>query len=268
MTETVANPSEERTIGIIGCGHLGRSLARGLIDSGFLQERLLVSHGGSPATLEEIRKAGLHRNLSTNPEICRRADIIILAVRPQSFQTLGELSIPSGTLAVSCMAGISTAALKAKLGIDCVRIMPSGPDTIAAGKGIAAVYPKNDEVAALLSGMGLKFFCLDDEEMMHIFTAGVCLTAALLVAREKGLDAKPAVEAVKQDFPPFEEIYAWALDALPNLSSDEEEEKYINRMCTKGGITEAIVQSLHRRSSLLEALHDGIKRSKEISAGR
>jgi hypothetical protein len=39
-------------------------------------------------------------------------------------------------------------------------------------------------------------------------------------------------------------------------------------MCTKGGITEAIVQSLYSGSSLLEALEDGIKRSKEISAGR
>lgn len=268
MAKTVANPSEKRTIGIIGCGHLGRSLARGLIDSGFPKEWLLVSYGGGSSTLEEIKSAGLHKNLSDNREICKRASIIFLAVRPQSFQTLGELPIPAGTLPVSCMAGVGTAALKTKFGLDCVRIMPSGPDTIASKKGIAAVFPKNDDVAALLSGMGLKVFSLSDEEMMHSFTAGVCLTAALLVARKKGLDAKLAVEAIKQDFPPFAEIYAWALDALPNLGSDEEEEKYINRMCTKGGITEAIVQSLYCGSSLLEALEDGIKRSKELSAGR
>lgn len=268
MAKTAANPSDKRTIGIIGCSHLGRSLARGLIDSGFPKEGLLVSYGGNSATLEEIKKAGLHENLSDNREICKKASIIFLAVRPQSFQTLGELSIRKETRVVSCMAGVGTAALKRQLGIDCVRIMPSGPDTIASKKGIAAVFPKNDEVAALLSGMGLKVFSLSDEEMMHTFTAGVCLTAALLVARKKGLDAKPAVEAIMQDFPPFEEIYAWALDALPNLGSEEEVEKYINRMCTKGGITEAIVQSLYRGSSLLEALEDGIKRSKEISAGR
>ncbi len=83
------------------------------------------------------------------------------------------------------MAGISTAALKDGLGADCVRIMPSGPDTIAAKKGIAAVYPQNDEVAAMLSGMGLKVFALPEEENMHTFTAGVCLTAALLAAKKR-----------------------------------------------------------------------------------
>jgi pyrroline-5-carboxylate reductase len=257
-----------RIIGIIGCGHLGRSLAKGILGSGFPKERLIVSYGGSPTTLQEISQAGLHENLSDNREICRRANLIILAVRPQSFQTLDDLSIPKETLVVSCMAGISTAALKDGLGIDCIRIMPSGPDTIAARKGIAASYPQNDEVATMLSGMGLKVFALPDEDMMHTFTVGVCLTAALLVAKKRKLDARPAVKCLEQDFPAFGEIYAWAMDTLPDLASEEEQEKYINKMCTKGGITEAIVLSLNSGSSPLVALKNGIKRSKELSAGR
>jgi pyrroline-5-carboxylate reductase len=38
-------------------------------------------------------------------------------------------------------------------------------------------------------------------------------------------------------------------------------------MSTKGGITEAIVDSLNSGSTFLEALRMGIARSKEISAG-
>ena len=266
--ESAWNPPEDRIIGIIGCGHLGRSLAKGLLGSGLPRKRLLVSYGGKSATLDDIKQAGLFANLSDNKEIIRRANFIILAVRPQSFKTLKELSIPKETLVVSCMAGISTAALKEGLGADCVRIMPSGPDTIAARKGIAAVYPHNDEVAAMLSGMGLKVFALPEEEYMHTFTAGVCLTAALLAAKKSGTDAGPAVKCFARDYPPFRDIYAWALHALPDLATEEEQEKYINKMCTKGGITEVIVQSLNSGSSFLEALNKGIRRSKELSAGR
>ncbi len=59
IAETAWNPPEDRIIGIIGCGHLGRSLANGLLGSGLPRERLLVSHGGKPATFEEIKQAGL-----------------------------------------------------------------------------------------------------------------------------------------------------------------------------------------------------------------
>jgi pyrroline-5-carboxylate reductase len=42
----------DETIGIIGCGHLGRTLAEELIDHGLPRERLMISYGGSASTLE------------------------------------------------------------------------------------------------------------------------------------------------------------------------------------------------------------------------
>lgn len=253
-------------IGIIGCGHLGRTLAREIIDHDFPKEKILVSYNGSASTLERIRMSGLLENIRDNAEICRRATIIFIVVRPQAFKELQKLSFPRNALVISCMAGVSSATLKRALDIDIFRIMPSGPDTIKEGKGIVAVYPHSDILIDILSHMGLKVYELPEEEQMHIFTAGVCLPAALLVSAKKGLDTDQAVKTIEKEYPDFVEIYRWARNVLPDVDSDVEREKYVRKMSTKGGITEAIVDSLVSGSTFLTALRSGVARSKEISA--
>jgi pyrroline-5-carboxylate reductase len=42
------------TIGIIGAGSLGRTLAETFIEHGFPKEKLMISYGGKPSTLEII----------------------------------------------------------------------------------------------------------------------------------------------------------------------------------------------------------------------
>ncbi len=254
------------TIGIIGCGHLGRTLAQEIVRQGFPKERLMVSYGKSASTLEQIKRAGLLENIRSNAEICRMATIIFIAVRPQAAAELQGLSFPKNALVISCMAGVSTATMKRALDVDVFRIMPSGPDTIKEGKGIVAAYPHNKTLINFLSHLGLKVYELPDEDIMHIFTVGVCLPAALLMASKRGLDADQAAGTIGKDYPDFPEICRWARDVLPDFDCDEEREKYIMKMCTKGGITEAIVDTLNSGSPFLTALESGVAKSKEISA--
>jgi pyrroline-5-carboxylate reductase len=264
MIDSALNFLADGTVGIIGCGHLGRTLAEALIDHGIRKEKLMISYGESPSTLDRIKVAGLLENVSDNEEICRKSDIIFIAVRPESIGGLRKLSFPKSAIVVSCMAGVSKASLKKVLGIDAFRIMPSGPDTIKARKGIVAVYPPDDFLINILSCIGLKVYEISDEESMHAFTAGVCLPAAILVAEKKGLDTDQTVRIIGREYPDFEEIYTWARGVLPYCGSEQEE--YIRRMSTKGGITEAIIDSLNSGDSFLCALRKGIARSREISA--
>lgn len=273
MIESAPSSLANCTVGIIGCGHLGRTLAKELINHGLPKEKLMISYGGSASTLESIKQAGLLRNISDNEEICRRSNIIFIAVRPQAIEELKKISFSgnANALVISCMAGISSASLKNALGIEVLRIMPSGPDTIKEGKGIVAVYPHNDTLMNILSCLGLRAHELRDEEMMHAFTVGVCLPAALLAAKAgktgtNGPDAVQAAKIIGKEYPGFEEVYRWAVDILPDFDCDEERKEYVRRMSTKGGITEAIVESLYSGGSFLEALRKGIARSWEISA--
>jgi pyrroline-5-carboxylate reductase len=101
-------------IGIIGCGHLGRTLARRLVDTNFPPENLRVSYGGKPSTLDKIREADLEKNLAVNEEICSKSDLIFITIRPQNFQELKKLFYPKQAgrhrqgLIISCMASVST----------------------------------------------------------------------------------------------------------------------------------------------------------------
>jgi len=258
-------PLVNETIGIIGAGYLGKTLAETFIERGFSKERLMISYGGKLSTFESIKKAGLVENIADNNEICRKSTIIFIAVKPQALKELKNLPFTGNSLVVSCMAGISSASLKEALGIDVFRIMPGGPDTIKEKKGIVAVHPQNYILTEILSFMGLKVHELQDEEMMHIFTVGVCLPAALLIADKKRLDIGNAIEVIEKEYTDFRDVYIWAKNVLPDFNSDKEQEKYVEHMSTKGGITEAIVNSLNFGDTFLEALRKGIARSKEIS---
>ena len=252
-------------IGVIGCGHLGKTIASELVRRGFPAQCLMLSRGRSHGSMQGIIDAGLEGCLSDNQDICRKCSIIFICIRPQSLPDLRGLAFPKDALAVSCMAGVSLQAIRGLLGVDAVRMMPSGPDTIIEGRGIAAIYPHNQILSRILRELGLRVFVLKEEEQIHIFTVGVCLPAALL-ARRDGEDAiEEACRCLSRDYPDFPEICSWAKDVLPEFEREENKRDYIRKMATRGGVTEAVVKSLERGDDLLLALKQGIERSREIS---
>lgn len=254
----------EPVIGIIGAGHLGRALALLFQRTGIPEDDILISHAGTPTTLDAIRQAGLEGNLAGNPEICRRASILFIAVRPQSAGSLSGLPFPRDGQVISCMAGIPSDLISRRWGVPVTRMMPSGPDTLLAGKGVAAVFPDNPRIVQLLELAGIRVVPLQDEEEMHVFTAGVCLPAAILAAPSG--DPEPGIEETCRAFPLIAELRPWAFSVLPRLPSSREREAWIAAMSTKGGITETIVQAIRAGRPFPEAFRAGVARCRAISA--
>ena len=253
------------SIGIIGCGHLGLSLATGFVRRGLPPHRLLLSRGRSQRSLQGIIDAGFRGCLADNRQICRECRIIFICIRPQSLPELVDLAFPRDAMIISCMAGVSLPAIRRLMGIDAVRMMPSGPDTILEGKGIAAIYPNSQPLSRILQGLGLRVFELSAEEQMHVFTAGICLPAALLASGEGEPAAEKACRCLSREYSDFQEIFSWARDVRPHFEKEEDKKDYIRKMATRGGITEAIIKSLERGDNLLMSLKQGIKRGREIS---
>ncbi len=252
-------------IGIIGCGHLGRTLAQVLLDNHFPKKNLKVSYGGSSSTLASIRRSGLSENITDNDQLCKQSDMIFIALKPQNFKELKKLVFPKRVVVVSCMAGIAINSFQSVLGIDVFRIMPSGPDTILKKKGIVALFPYQDLLRRFLFEMGFKVYKVKCEEDLHTFTAGVCLPAALLAAKKLNGTIDNTILEIEKDYPDFKTIYQWAMNALPNFETEAEKDEYIRKMTTKGGITECIIDSIYKNKGFLRAIRNGIARSKDIS---
>ncbi len=253
------------TVGIIGCGHLGRTLAAEFIARGLHIDNLRVSCGRSDSSLQGIKNAGLQGCLAENEEISRDCSIIFISVRPQSLPDLKGLCVADDALVVSCMAGVPLQTIRKRLGTDALRMMPSGPSTIQENKSIAAIYPHNDYLIKILSCLGMQVFNLPNEDLMHIFTAGVCLPAALLASGNDKIERDEASEILAKEYPDFPKICMWAEQVLPEFERDEDKENYIRSMATKGGITEAIIKGINAGDCLHIALKRGINRSREIS---
>lgn len=264
MNNLDSNIFNDIKIGIIGCGHLGQAILKSLINHGFLKENIFISYKGNPSTYEKIEKLGLAICISENERIFNEVDVVFVTTKPQDVICFKEISFSKNTIVVSCLAGLSVEILKNIFKTHICRMMLSGPDTIVAEKGVAAVYPYNKLVGCILNRMNLRIFEISDEQAMDIFTTGVCLPAALL-QEDNEVVIKEAINEIGKDWASFLDLYAWAKKILPSFNTESEKTEYITRMITQGGVTEAIIDSLKAGDLFITALRKGITRSKDIS---
>lgn len=256
-------------LGILGAGHLGRAIAGGLLAAGFANDKLAICRPRSTETYQRLAEADLTECVTDTDAFLRQTKIILYAVRPQDYQTLGKFTLRADYLLVSFLAGIPLARLP-----DCqrVRVMPSAPDTLQQQNGIAALYPADNVVVReLLTVLKLRLFPLQHESQMHAFTAlGTCLPIALTYWESLGRgveDTELSELAAKFALPNYAAVLAWADSVKPHGLSAEERTNYVRQAATPGGVTEAILQGINAGQRLSCALGCGIARSIELSAG-
>jgi pyrroline-5-carboxylate reductase len=129
---------ETKKIGFLGAGNMATALVRGLLHVGIRPEQVVLSDT-SRARLDKVQSEhpGLQATLE-NPEVCRFADVVVLAVKPQIVDKVLPQIAPAwrkDALLVSVAAGVSTAAIESKLpaGTRVIRTMPNTAATVLAG---------------------------------------------------------------------------------------------------------------------------------------
>lgn len=139
-------------IGILGVGHLIRHMVPGLFRSPN-PPRLLLSPRGATTAGELSRRFGLEI-ASDNRALVERADMVLLAVRPQQVEAaLTGLPWRPGQRLVSFVASTSTETL-ARLAPGC-RIIRAMPVTSGEfGESPTTVLPDDAEVRRLLEPAG------------------------------------------------------------------------------------------------------------------
>jgi len=259
-------------LGLFGAGHLGRSIATGLVKAGFPERNLAICHRGAEETSRELAGLGFSGLVYTREHVVRVSKILFYLVRPQNYTVLRDFSLRNDCLLVSFLAGIPLKNLTAGIaGTHCVRVMTSAPDTLFQRKGIAALYPgDNPVIRELLESLDLRLIPLKRESDFHAFTAlGPCLPIALTYWESSGrkIDEPNLLElGSKFGLAGFDMILEWAQDVRPKKLLNEELRRYLDQATTPGGVTDAILSAMKNGLNLTDALERGIERSEELAA--
>ena len=173
-------------IGIIGYGHLGHSLGRGLMRAGISEKaELFICEGSAALAAEKTEKHGIRATDDVNLVIAE-SELIFLTVKAAVFEALAgriDQALLKGKTVISFMAGMPLSRLHALLGdSDIVWAMPS--IAIASCEGIIGYTAAPDNAAAVLEKLGYAFPVSEEEigKVMAFASCGLGFAALMLDA--------------------------------------------------------------------------------------
>lgn len=167
-----------QTIGFIGAGQMAKALAQGFVSRGLLPAGRIVACDPVIAARGSFGQIVPGAVLAdTNEEVVATADVVFLAVKPQSMPVVyGELAgkFSGSKLVVSIAAGVPIAKMTAGLKTERVaRVMPNTPALVGQGAsayalGSGASAADGQLVGQLLGAVGTAF--LVDEKLLDAVT--------------------------------------------------------------------------------------------------
>lgn len=262
------------TIGILGAGKMGQALIKGLLAQGLSKRALRAADPNRSIRRHVARRFGIAVSPG-NADVIRRADVVILAVKPQQLpEVIAQITphLAHRPLVISIAAGIRLRWLQRRLrGVPVVRVMPNLAATV--GCGFAAIAPGTTARARHRRITQAIFQAVGDvvelpERHFDAITAvsgsGPAYVFFLVqaweaAARSLGLPPAVASQAIRR-----------TLEGSARLlnESGEEAATLVGKVASKGGTTEAALRVLARRrmqTHFIEALRAAARRSKTLS---
>ena len=95
-------------LGFVGCGNMAQAMLKGILSKGLYKKEEIIVSRRSESALADIQKEYGVTVTTDNAEVAKKADIIILAVKPIQFPTvIGEIrkEVTEEKLVISIAAG-------------------------------------------------------------------------------------------------------------------------------------------------------------------
>ena len=258
-----------KTVGIIGCGNLGESIANGLLVKGVVDANQLWVSKRKPESLTHLKSQGVHV-CSSNIELIQNCELIVVALKP--YTILEELSKnqnmfdPEQHCIISVATGISLEELQNAVGsgIPVYRAMPNtGADVGTSLTCISSLESETkhmEEVQGLFNSIGETVVI--EEDLMNASTVlGACgiayvlrfMRAMIQGGVQIGFDAETATKVVAQTVKGASELI------IQNKRHPEEE---IDKVTTPKGCTIAGLNEMEHNgfsSSLIKGITTSFK---------
>lgn len=199
---------------IIGCGNLGKALARGMVESSFTEAQHVYATRRNVSGLQDLAAMGI-QTLSDNPKAVEEATLIILAVKPWKVVEIVHEIRPrleqDRHILVSVATGITMDEIKEAAGME-LPVFRAMPNTAAdVGESMTCICHQDaslvqiDLVDRVFKSLGGTI--LINEELMEAATIlGACgiayvmrfMRAMVQGGIQIGFSAKMASEIVNQ----------------------------------------------------------------------
>jgi pyrroline-5-carboxylate reductase len=267
---------KDKIIGFIGGGNMAEALIKGLHAGCVPANDMIVSEPvGERREILQTRY-GI-RTVTDNLAVAEASDILIIAVKPQAASpVLTELAgaIRPGTLLISIMAGVKSAAIEAffpsKLKV--VRVMPNTPALVLEGATAVSAGTHADStdlsLARRIFELVGKVYTVDEKLMDAVTGLSGSGPAYVLTIIEALSDA-----GVKNGLPRdvATGLAAQTLFGTARLLLETHEHPAVLRekVTSPGGTTIAGQQALEKgglRAALMDAVDAAVARSRELGA--
>ncbi|MCB0191692.1 MAG: pyrroline-5-carboxylate reductase [Anaerolineae bacterium] len=266
---------EDTKISFIGSGAMATAIISGLCEQGLVAPQHITASDPSTAQLEKIRQQYPINTTSSNLEAVKEANIVVLAVKPQTLRAIGkELKdeLHSETLVLSILAGSTIDSISQILRHDrIVRVMPNTPAQVNKGMSVwTCTEQVNDtqkqQSQAILGALGEEIF-VESEKFLDMATAlsgggpayvYLFMEALIDAGVHMGFSRDVAQQLVYQT---FEGSVAFA------RSTDMHPAELRNRVTSPGGTTAEALYQLEKggiRAAISKAIWTAYKKSRYL----
>jgi pyrroline-5-carboxylate reductase len=257
---------------IIGCGHMGLAIVRGLLGVAPGRELVIVE------TSSKRREALEHDGLSTASELeIADGDFVVLAIPPQVFGDFTDAErhkFTPETPVLSVMAGLTSGTIAEALGTSqVVRAIPNTPSEVFEGMSVyfadSAVFPETVSRADLLLSSIGRALRVGTEDLVDDATAicggGPAFVSYIVDAFCQFATARGFTEAAGREMA----VQVFRGTATLIAESGKPPMQLCHEVMTPNGTTErgiAAFDAAGLKNSVLAALTASAQRSRELAA--
>ncbi len=262
-------------LGFIGCGNMAGAMLGGILKKNLMGKEEIIASTSREESLKRVKETyGICTTLD-NREVAEKAEILILAVKPQYYeQVIGEVKdcVTDEQVIVSIAPGKSLAWLEEKFEKPCklVRCMPNTPALV--GEGITGVCRNGrvaeeelEQVCEILKSCG-EVEILTENLMDVVVSVSGSSPAYVFMFIEAMADAAVA------DGMPRAQAYKFASQAILGsakmvLETGKHPGELKDMVCSPAGTTIEAVRVLEEkgfRSAVIEAMKACVKKGRSM----
>lgn len=229
-------------IGIIGFGHLAKSMVKGLLSQEDLSENIYISSKTNKTKEEALVNFDIC-SYPSNKELVENTDLIILAVKPNIYaEVLGEIKdVLESKILISFLAGTAMEKLEEELNDQAkiIRVMPS--IAMEVSQSLTALYPNKNVsesdlyiVKSLFDKLGTALIT-DEEDLERIsVVSGSALGYVAQIIDSMTVGAKSIGYSQEVENSVIQ-VFAGAVELLK--ASDISAKEMAKAVATEGGTT-------------------------------